>query len=131
MRSSAAGTTELLSLALTLNFPSCHVFLSALLSYSLFKGLGEFMYLTTPTSEICTICSAFISNKTAKFLSHTCHAWTFLIHPQVCSEPAWHAYEAVFTGCKNAVKDNLAPRVFLQAQPDISNRIRLIVEATA
>ena len=38
MRSSAAVTTELLSLALTLNLPSCHVFLSALLSYSLFKG---------------------------------------------------------------------------------------------
>ena len=38
MRSSAAGTTELLLLALTLNLPSCHVFLSALLSYSLFKG---------------------------------------------------------------------------------------------
>ena len=39
MRSSGAGTTELLSLALTLNLPSCHVFLSALLSYSLFKRL--------------------------------------------------------------------------------------------
>ena len=40
MRSSAAGTTELLSLALTLNLPSCHIFLSDLLSYSLFEGAG-------------------------------------------------------------------------------------------
>ena len=39
MRSPAAGTTELLSLALTLNLPSCHVFLNALLSYSLFKAV--------------------------------------------------------------------------------------------
>ena len=38
MRSSDAGTTELLLLALTLNLPSCNIFPSALLSYSLFKG---------------------------------------------------------------------------------------------
>ena len=41
MRSSVAGTTELLSLALTLNLPSCHVFLSALLYYSLFKEIDK------------------------------------------------------------------------------------------
>ena len=41
MRSSTAGTTELLSLSLTLNLPSCHIFLSALLSYSLFKGVVQ------------------------------------------------------------------------------------------